>query len=216
MKLIIVTNNDIERQQPKDSRPTPMNKLILVKHSAPQIDPLQPSERWQLSEKGIALCDPLAERLHVHDIAAIVSSDEPKALQTAQLIGQRLGVAVEENLGLREHDRRRVPHLDTRDFISSVAQLFHEPDRRVLGSETANQARARFTKALDACLGRHTGGNLAVVSHGTVIALYLEQVAGLKGYPLWRAMGLPSFVVLGWPKRDVLETVTRIDEPEKK
>jgi broad specificity phosphatase PhoE len=187
-----------------------MNKLILIKHSVPQIHPDMPSSQWELSDKGVALCTPLADLLAQHEIGAIVASEEPKALQTARLLVERLGVAVAIEADLREHDRTGVPHMETRDFISAVAQLFQQPAERVLGQETANQARVRFTGAVESCIARHSTGNLAVVSHGTVIALYLEAVTQLKGFSLWRAMGLPSYVVLNWPTRDVLESVYRV------
>jgi broad specificity phosphatase PhoE len=45
-------------------------------------------------------------------------------------------------------------------------------------------------------LARYEGQNVAIVSHGTVIALMLAKYSGRNGFELWRRMGLPSYAVL--------------------
>jgi broad specificity phosphatase PhoE len=39
-------------------------------------------------------------------------------------------------------------------------------------------------------------GNVIVIAHGTVIALFVAYYTSLPVLPLWRRLGLPSFVVL--------------------
>jgi len=186
-----------------------MKKLILIKHAAPTVDPALPPDRWELSDVGKARCVPLAERLKAHHVAALISSEEVKAIQTAKLTAAQLGVPCATAPGLHEHDRNNVPQMASRDFISALAQFFANPRQLVLGSETADQARQRFTASLEAC-AQPADGNLAVVSHGTVIALYLEQYSAEKPFLLWRRLGLPSFVVLSWPQRKILEVATGV------
>jgi broad specificity phosphatase PhoE len=41
---------------------------------------------------------------------------------------------------------------------------------------------------------------VAVVTHGTVIALYVAELTGEDPFTLWRRMGLPSFAVLDGSK----------------
>ena len=45
-------------------------------------------------------------------------------------------------------------------------------------------------------LDAHPGESLAVVAHGTVIALYVAAVTGVAPLPLWQRLSLPAFVVL--------------------
>jgi broad specificity phosphatase PhoE len=187
-----------------------MRKLILVKHCPPEVLPDVPSERWRLSEKGRALVDPLANALSAYGPAVVVSSDEPKAAETAQLVAGRLNVPWHTAPGLHEHDRSNVPHLRSGEFISMMELFFRKPRDLVLGCETADQARSRFESAVRRVLGEHPDGNVAVVSHGTVVALMLEGKGKRSGFEVWRAMGLPSMAVLSVPELSLESTTDRI------
>jgi len=49
------------------------------------------------------------ERLANQEIKKIFSSSEPKAIETAEIIGNGLSLPVEIQPGLHEHDRSNVP-----------------------------------------------------------------------------------------------------------
>ena len=187
-----------------------MRKLILIKHAAPLVDPAKSSDLWKLSEAGREQAANLAVTLRAMEIAAIVSSEEPKAKETAEIVGTALSVKVETACELREHDRRNVPHMRSRDFISMVELFFRKPNERVLGSESATKALTRFTTAIDEAIASHAEGNIAVVAHGTVIALYLAANSQRNGFELWRAMGLPSYAVVNLPDRAVDQVIEKI------
>ena len=187
-----------------------MQKLILIKHAAPLVDPAKSSDQWKLSETGREQAQRLTDALGAMEIAAVVSSEEPKAKETAEIIAGKLGLAVQTSRELREHDRRNVPHMRSRDFISMVELFFRKPNERVLGSESAAEALTRFTTAIDEAIASHAEGNIAVVAHGTVIALYLAANSQRNGFELWRAMGLPSYAVLNLPDRAVDQILEKI------
>lgn len=172
-----------------------MRKLILIKHARPQVDPDVSSENWTLSEEGREKCAPLAEDLQNFDFGSIVSSSEPKAIETAQIISKLLAKPVRTGNDLFEHDRSNVPHMESREFISMVALFFKEPDRLVLGNETADEAYERFGAAVDEIVAAETG-DVAIVTHGTVLALLAERRAKQDPFAVWRRMGLPSFLVM--------------------
>ena len=190
-----------------------MRHLILVKHAAPEVVAGAPPEQWNLSEKGQTACAPLATALKRFDPRVVVSSEEAKAAQTAELVAKELGVPWETAPGLHEHDRSNVPHMRSGEFISTMEVVFRRPRQLVLGRETAAGALARFRNALDDVLERHAGegDNVAVVSHGTVIALLLEHASGRNGFELWRRMQLPSFAVLDLPGFEIREVVERVE-----
>jgi broad specificity phosphatase PhoE len=190
--------------------PQTTRKLILVKHAPPEVVPDVPSEKWVLSDRGRDLCVPLAERLAAHAPAVVLASEEPKAADTARLVAGRLNVPWRTAPGLHEHDRSNVPHMRSGEFISAVELFFRRPRELVLGRETAEQARDRFEAAVGAVVDEQDDGNIAVVSHGTVIALMLEGRGARGGFATWRAMGLPSFAVLSLPEMSLIETVDRV------
>jgi broad specificity phosphatase PhoE len=186
-----------------------MQKLILIKHARPAVDPSVAAEDWQLGPEGREAAGRLVERLRPYAFSQLFSSGEPKALQTAQLIGAALARPVEQVLGLEEHDRRDVPHMESRDFISLVALLFSQPDRLVLGNETADEAYARFGEAIDGIIQKEPG-DVAVVTHGTVISLFAQHRAKAEPFGLWRRMGLPSFIVFDMPAWRVMDVFERV------
>ena len=176
-----------------------MRKLILIKHAAPLVDPQKSSEQWKLSEKGRESCAPLADALRALEPKILVSSEEPKAQETAQLAASRLSVPTQTAKNLHEHDRSNVPHMRSGEFISHMELFFRKPEDLVLGKETAAEAQARIESALRDLLEKHPSGNIAVVTHGTVLALFLAARSSRNGFDLWREMGLPSFAVLSLP-----------------
>ena len=185
-------------------------KLVLIKHAPPEVAPDVPPEKWALSDRGRALCAPLANALRAHSPAVVVSSTEPKASETGEALASALGVPFGTAPGLHEHDRSDVPHMPSREFISAMELFFRRPRERVLGRETADAAEARFREAIGRVLAAHASGNVAVVSHGTVIALLVAKASGESPFRLWRELGLPSFVVLRLPDFGLEQTVASI------
>ena len=188
-----------------------MPKLILVKHAPPQIEAGVSSHEGKLSPAGRERAAALAERLRPHAPSIVFTSDEPKAIETAQIVAAALGVGHEVAADLQEHDRSNVPQMPTREFISSVALFFKKPGELVLGRETAEQARRRVTVGIDRILTAHEGRDVAVVTHGTVLALYLAPLLEADPFDLWRRLGLPSFVALDAESMEVIETVERVE-----
>jgi broad specificity phosphatase PhoE len=171
--------------------------LVLVKHAAPTIDASVPAPDWRLSPAGIAQCEALARRLRAFSPRRIATSVEPKAVETATHIGEYLGLPVELVDGLHEHDRRDTAFLGAEAFQRAVRSLFEHPNDLVFGRETAADALRRFDDAIGRLLATHgAADDVVVVTHGTVIALFVAARTGEDGFTLWGRLGLPSIVVL--------------------
>ena len=187
-----------------------MRKLILIKHAKPAVVDGVPSEEWGLSVEGRRMCPPLAELLKQYAIRRVYCSEEPKAAETASLVAGALGVQSHISPGLHEHDRSNVPMMASRDFISSIAQYFKEHSRRVLGRESADDTSKRFEEAVDEVIAAEADGDVAIVTHGTVLALYAASRSQADPFKLWRQLGLPSLAVFELPGKTLLEIVDRI------
>lgn len=180
-----------------------MRRLVLVKHSMPEIEPDKPASAWKLGDVGRCRARMLADRLSEFNPKLIWSSREPKAVETAEIVAKAFGVPVEIADGLEEHHRDNVPFWDEREaFESAVERSLTDPDRLVFGAETANQARDRFTAALDKVIDAGHADSI-VLTHGTVMTLYMARVAGVQMMSFWHRLGLPSYVTLALPDKRI-------------
>jgi broad specificity phosphatase PhoE len=173
-----------------------MTRLILVKHSAPQIAPDVISHRWVLSEAGCGRCDWLADQLNAQGVSRIYSSLEPKALETAALVALRLGLVVEPRRNLHENDRTGLGFVSQEELRRRLSNFFRQPVQITIGRETADSAFRRFAEAIGNIVSNENGKHSAVVTHGTVLSLFVARHNAIAPFDLWSRLGLPSYVVL--------------------
>jgi broad specificity phosphatase PhoE len=149
--------------------------LILVRHAMPEVVPGVPPHEWELGPTGRAAARDLARRLEGR---LVVTSDEPKARQTAEEIAAHLGAEIEVDPRLREVARP-----------GEWDDAYRERARRYVGGEALEawephaKVIARFSAA--------ARGDI-VVTHGLALTLYLgesvEFWAGLRFPDAWSAL----------------------------
>jgi broad specificity phosphatase PhoE len=153
--------------------------ILLLRHGETELNAqrvLQPADT-PLSERGHAQARALAQRLRGSGIAAILSSDLPRAWQTARPIGDACALPVTPSALLHERNfgaLRGRPY-DTLDFDPLVM------DEAPPDGESAVGFAARVRRAFEEMLRWHSGlqGDLAVVTHGLVIRVLLGGVLGV-------------------------------------
>jgi broad specificity phosphatase PhoE len=153
--------------------------LVLLRHGETPLNVtrvLQPADT-PLSSNGRAQALALAARLARRPLAGLVSSDLPRALQTAQAIAAATGLAIETSALLQERnfgELRGRPY-DTLGYDPIASE--DEPP----GGESGPVFRARVARAFGWILARQEAlrGTLAVVSHGLVIHTMLAHHARL-------------------------------------
>jgi len=178
----------------------PTRTLILAKHAMPELVAAMPPRDWRLGPDGEAQARALALRLREHSPVALVSSEEPKAQRTAELVGAELGVPFSTRAGLEEFDRPALPLLTSNEHARLNAPIFTQPTRRVLGRESGAEAARRFEAALAALLEtERSSETLGIISHGTVIALLIAAHNRLDGFELWKELSCTAFVVVTYP-----------------
>lgn len=169
-------------------------KLYMVRHANPQIDPRVAACKWRLSAVGKERAEELVKLLAGRGIQGVVSSGEPKAVETAQILAAALGMQIEIEKGLQEHERPLTPGSFTsrEEFQAQVKAFFEQPGRLVLGRETAEQCFERFDRAMHKVIASHAGKTLAVVTHGTVLALLIARHNHIDEYSFWKDLGMPA------------------------
>lgn len=170
--------------------------FLLVRHAAPAIDASRPAATWGLTADGVASCKQLAEQMAPFAPTAVFTSHEPKAQQTGRLAAEQVGIRWETAVNLHEHDRSNVTHMPGEQFKANVARLFTDPDTLFFGTETGSQARQRFAQAVQAILTAHPHDTPAIVSHGTVITLFLAHYNPIDPIPFWQSLPMPALLVV--------------------
>jgi broad specificity phosphatase PhoE len=168
----------------------------LIRHAAPLILQDAPAREWPLSDEGRRACEEFAGRLAAYQVTAIISSAETKARETAASLAASLGLTPGVDADLNEHRRDNAPYLGRPVFEAAIRRLFAEQDMLVFGQETAMQAYTRFAGAVQRALAAHPIGDVALVTHGTVMTLYADRHAGVEPFAFWQARTMPDLVVL--------------------
>jgi broad specificity phosphatase PhoE len=186
-----------------------VRRLILVRHARVALSSDAPPHEWRLTLEGRADAERLAGAPVLDGVSLVVTSPEPKACATAEPIARRLGAVLREDADLREAERGASSVDDRAAFVARVDGWFG--GRRVDGWEARDRAAARIQR----CIGRlldEWSEDLAVVSHGTVLSLYLAALRGQPRVSLeeWRAIPLPAVAVVDPVGRRVVESWTGV------
>jgi broad specificity phosphatase PhoE len=188
-----------------------MNYLILVRHSISQTDPNQPADQWGLSEEGRQHCPQLAEQLAPYRPDIIITSTELKAQETGRLVGEQLNVPVQTAANLHEHKRGNVGWFENKaEFEAQVGRFFAEPGELVFGEETADQSHQRFAQAVAQVVRRYPQQNIVIVTHGTVLSLFVGRTVELDPFSFWQRLGMPAYVVIDLPAGNVVKLVETV------
>ena len=184
-------------------------RLVLVRHGNPEVSPDTAVARWRLSQQGIERSRQLARRLQPLAAPKIFSSIERKAVETARVMGEVLDVPIEVIPGVHEHERPSTPMIEKSAFEALMQQFFLSPSESVFGSETADRAASRFAEAIKP-LTAQAFDDVVVVTHGTVMTLFVARATGVEQYSFWRDLSMPCAVTLGLPGLE-LHSITNPD-----
>ena len=163
-------------------------RCLFVTHPEVVVEPLVPVPCWRLAESGRARAGRFADSGALDDIDVLISSTETKALETAGIIGEALGLPTISSAQLGENDRSATGFLPPEEFERTADEFFAHPSRSVRGWETSFEAQDRIHEVVRAAVSTHHGSRIAFVSHGAVGTLLL---CTLLGVPISRAHDQP-------------------------
>lgn len=166
-----------------------MTDLILVRHGETDWNRalrFQGQIDVPLNERGHAQARRLADRLMSEPIDDIVCSDLLRTQQTAAPSGERLGLPVVLNPGLREQAFGMVEGLTAAEIAERhpgewTGWSRFDPDYALPGGgESARTFHARVIGTLRAIAAAHTGKTVAVITHGGVLDMVYRTAHGLS------------------------------------
>lgn len=160
--------------------------LLLLRHGETEWNL---SGRWQgqaadtrLTELGRQQARRVAGRLRSYPIDAIYSSDLRRALETAEIVGQRLGMTPLAEPALRESDIGAWTGLTWAEiserYPEQTAAMAAGQEVRRGGGESFGELETRLAAAAQSIAGRHPGATVLLVSHGAALRSLVAHVLG--------------------------------------
>lgn len=163
-------------------------RLYFVRHGESEANVLRIISnrglRHGLTEKGRAQAEALAGCLAEFPIVSLFSSPVPRAVETAEIVAERLGLPYQIADALREYDRGVLEGRSDEEAwrlhreIAQDWQLRGNHQRRPTCGESFFDIRDRFVPFIEQ-LTRHDAhaiGDVALISHGGILRLMLPLV----------------------------------------
>lgn len=137
-----------------------------------------------LNEAGRRQAEALADLLADESFGAVYSSPLRRAVETAEIVTARLGIAFEASDGLMEVDVGSWSGLTTTEveqqFPDGFSRWTESRSGGWTGGETYDELGARVVAELLAVAERHPGERVLAVTHGGPIRSVLAAAAGLS------------------------------------
>ena len=175
-----------------------MREIFLIRHADSALDPDVPSEKWGLTSEGVKQARAAGEELADAGLVEVFCSKEPKARRTADLIAETVGLRSRDMAALGEHRRDSWGFLGDDEFKQAVRDVLEVPGESIIGAETGRRAAHRFSGAIAAADKKSPPGPIALVSHGTVMSLFMSQLNGEPAVPMWESMGFAQVFRIEW------------------
>ena len=125
-----------------------MSWCIYLTHPEVTIDPSVPVPEWGLSALGHERAKAATELPFSHELGAVVSSAETKALETAQAFVERFGISHEIYKDLHENDRSATGFLPQEEFEQTAKYVLRK-SRRLCSRLGAGPGRSGTHRAHD-------------------------------------------------------------------
>lgn len=180
-----------------------MRQLHLVRHAPVVVDVNRAPGEWDLAPNAAASIHHMLLGVDHSRLRRVVSSRQEKALKTARVISRRLDLPCQLRDGLEEHHRLKEDHIaGDAAFRGKMVEFFSRPDELVFGQESADAALKRFECAIHQLVGESEDDEM-VVTHGTVMSLFLASGGNGSPMDLWSALASPDHIAVQWPNKSV-------------
>lgn len=163
-------------------------ELIVVRHGETVWNREGRQQGWldtDLTELGVAQTQAVAEGLAEAGIAAVYSSDLGRAVKSAQIIAEKLGLAVVTEERLRERNLGIVQGMTLAEFAEEKPDEYArfsscDADYVVPEGESRRQISERVVASVNDIAGRHEGKRVLLVAHGGVLNSMFRYAVGLE------------------------------------
>lgn len=165
-----------------------LTKLFLIRHGETDWNTenrFQGQTETPLNELGRSQAERIANRLNGEGIEVIYSSDQARALETARIVGKKIGVEVIPSEQLREASYGEWEGLTWEEvkegFPEELERRTADPDDYPPpGGETLRQMQSRVMAELNAIVSKQAGKRILVVCHAGPCNAVVCSVLGVS------------------------------------
>ena len=169
-----------------------MTHLFLIRHARSTWNAngrIQGQADPPLDDVGREQAHRLAERLRDDQPIALYTSPLQRARETADIVGQALGIGVMPDERLKEYDVGDIAGLTWEQVVErypDIAQRWAKAEEgaKFPGAEEGGAFRDRVAAVFDEIVTRHGKGLPGIVTHGGVLGAYINHLIGLT---TWRS-----------------------------
>lgn len=177
-------------------------KMVFIRHSKSLVNPNIPITSWGLSEEGRILAKKLNSLSQIKTIEVIYSSLQPKALETAALATENLGIQIKTDNNLTESTSFTNKFVSLKELEENTRKYYAEKILSIHGGETFVQAQERFAKALEEIVKKEQGKeNIGIVSHGNILAGFVSQITRTDPFEIVEKIAQPDVAVFDWDRK---------------
>lgn len=190
-----------------------MNRFFYVSHPEVAVDPAVPVPQWSLNNVGRERAHDMLGQPWLAQVATIGASPETKALETANVVSDHLGIQVHLVENSHEIDRSATGFVSHDRHEVLADRLFAEPTVSADGWERAIDAQQRMVECFASFLepGQPTQ---VVVGHGGVGTLLLCDLLGIEIDRSHDQPGQGHYWAFDTDRQRVIHRWRRIDDIE--
>jgi 2,3-bisphosphoglycerate-dependent phosphoglycerate mutase len=167
-------------------QPPEMSVFYLIRHAHAD---WTPDENRQLSAKGRADAERVADVLQRHPIGVICSSPSYRARQTVTPLAARLALPIHIVPDLRE---RQLGDAPVEDFVKAVEATWDDPTFAYPGGESNCAAQRRGIAVVHKLREQYPAAHIVLSTHGNLLALLLQHFDPSIGFPFWKSLSMPD------------------------
>lgn len=185
-----------------------MKKIYFVRHCSAQGQ----HKDSPLTYKGIEQAERLAKFFQNENILfdRIISSPYLRAIESIKPYAKEQKVKIEIDDRLKERILSEEP-ID--DWLEILEQTFENYDFKLSGGESSNEAVQRALELLHEIYYDEKHANIAVITHGNLLALILNHYDKQFGFRSWKELQNPDLFLLEF--KDNFKSIKRLFDDEK-
>ncbi|MUT65685.1 histidine phosphatase family protein [Paenibacillus sp. NEAU-GSW1] len=177
-----------------------MTNVYLVRHahSVYSADELN----RPLSERGQEDARKVTNLLASENMNVLISSPYKRAMQTIEGLTGIYGLDIILEDDFRE---RLLSEKPVEDFDLAIAKVWKDFSFAWEGGESSTDAQNRGFRALERVLYEYEGKNIAIGTHGNIMALMMNVLDKRFDFDFWKQLDMPDIYKLSFDKRKLIE-----------